>query len=265
MIQAREGAEHVRLRRSVTPYFSRPGTEAMRPVIRRLVSQVLDELEEHEDIDFLLDVCARVPAEVYCAWVGTARSDVPFVIGVAARINLLFVHEEGHAQTIVGLLDAVEIRDQATMLLEGSTDNTSQQIALTVAAILEHRAEFEKLRRDPSLIPAAVEEGLRYSSRVLTYDRFPREDVVVGGVDIPAGATVLINVRSAHRDESDFTEPERLDVTRTGEPGPLTFGGGAHACIGVNVARVEVQETLRALVERFRRRACRGTSSATGT
>lgn len=85
----------------------------------------------------------------------------------------------------------------------------------------------------------------------MTYDRFPLEDVVVEDVEIPAGSTVAISVRSAHRDEAVFGNPERFDVSRTGEPRPLTFGGGAHACIGLNVARVEVQETLRALVERF--------------
>jgi cytochrome P450 len=105
MIQAREGADHVRLRKSVTPYFGRPGTEAMRPAIRRIVGRVLDELDEHEGIDFLQEVATKIPAEVYCHWVGAPSRDVPFVIGVAERINLLFVHEEGHTQTILGVYD----------------------------------------------------------------------------------------------------------------------------------------------------------------
>jgi len=78
---------------------------------------------------------------------------------------------------------------------------------------------------------------VRYASRVLTYDRFAREDVVVEGVEIPAGATVVIDVRSAHRDDAVVTEPERFSITRTGERGPLTFGGGARACVGLNMER----------------------------
>lgn len=72
----------------------------MRAAIRRIVNQVLAELESHEDVDFFREVAIRIRAELYCWWVDAPRSDVDFVIGIADRIGLIFIHEEGHGDAI---------------------------------------------------------------------------------------------------------------------------------------------------------------------
>jgi cytochrome P450 PksS len=107
------------------------------------------------------------------------------------------------------------------------------------------------LRRDPSLIKPAVEELLRFTAPVETAtERFAREDVTIGGVTIKKGEMVFAAIASANRDESQFPDPDRLDIGR--EPNRhLAFGQGIHFCLGASLARLEGQIAIAALVDRF--------------
>jgi cytochrome P450 PksS len=110
---------------------------------------------------------------------------------------------------------------------------------------------MEKLRNDPALIKSAVEELLRYTSPVdLTTERFAREDVTIAGVTIRRGEMVTAVIASANRDERQFTKPDSLDITR--EPNkPLSFGLGAHFCLGAPLARLEGQIAINTLLRRI--------------
>lgn len=116
----------------------------------------------------------------------------------------------------------------------------------------EHNADpypfYARLRRDPSLIQPAVEELLRYGSPVKTAtERYAREDVTLAGVTIPRGSLVLAVIASANRDERQFDDPDTLDITR--EPNRhLSFGMGAHFCLGASLARMEGQIAINALL-----------------
>jgi cytochrome P450 len=99
----------------------------------------------------------------------------------------------------------------------------------------------------------AVEELARYDGPApLAIRRFPTEDVVIGGVTIPAGETVLLSLAAAHRDPDRFTDPDRLDLARDAT-GHLALGHGIHYCLGAPLARLETEIALAALLDRFPR------------
>jgi cytochrome P450 len=114
-----------------------------------------------------------------------------------------------------------------------------------------HPAELARLRADPSLLPAAVEELLRFANPLKhATDRFTTEDVTIGEVVIPAGEWVLIATSSANRDPARFPDPDRLDLGRDAS-GHVAFGYGIHYCLGAPLARMEAEVALGALLPRF--------------
>ncbi len=128
-------------------------------------------------------------------------------------------------------------------------DTTKNALAGGMRALVEHPEQFEKLRRDPSLVPSAVEEILRWTSPVNYMKRTPTEDVVVNGVTIPKGEAVVMLYASANRDEDVFDDPFRFDIER--KPNPhVAFGHGEHFCMGSHFARRSLSAILREVVRR---------------
>jgi cytochrome P450 len=128
-------------------------------------------------------------------------------------------------------------------------------IANAVEALLRHPEQLQLLRDDPSLMPRAVEELLRWCTpQLLTTPRFTTEDLEIGGVAIPKGEPVSVSMLSANRDPEAFPDPDRLDLTRTpGSLGHLAFAHGPHFCLGAALARVETEVALTTLLDRFPR------------
>jgi cytochrome P450 len=130
-------------------------------------------------------------------------------------------------------------------------DTTVNLIASGTLALLMHPGELARLRQDPSLLPAAVEELLRFTSPVNHVTaRTATQDVPVGDVVIPAGEQVLIATSSANRDPAQFPDPDRLDLGRD-TSGHVAFGYGIHYCLGAPLARMEAEVALGALLARF--------------
>ena len=130
-------------------------------------------------------------------------------------------------------------------------DTTVNLIASGTLALLTHPGEMARLRADPSLLPAAVEELLRFTSPVNhANDRFTTEDVPIGGVNIPAGEWVFPAISSADRDPAQFPGADRLDLSRD-TSGHVAFGHGVHHCLGAPLARMEAEVALGALLARF--------------
>ncbi len=142
-----------------------------------------------------------------------------------------------------------ELLQMLILLLVAGNETTTTLIGNTVLTLLEHPAELERLRRDPSLVPSAVEEVLRFSSPVQLDPRRATADVDLCGERVREGEIAICWLGSANRDAAIFREPERFDIGRK-ENRHLAFGFGTHYCLGSNLARLEAQIALRALLER---------------
>nr|WP_246497713.1 cytochrome P450 [Sphaerisporangium rubeum] len=115
-------------------------------------------------------------------------------------------------------------------------------------SLFRHPGELARLRADPSLLTTAVEELMRFDTPLQMFERWVFEDVTIGGVDIPKGAEVALLFGSANRDPEVFPDPDRFDVARADNP-HISFGAGIHFCLGAPLARVELAESFRALLE----------------
>jgi pimeloyl-[acyl-carrier protein] synthase len=149
-----------------------------------------------------------------------------------------------------GLLTDSELVAMLVLLLVAGTETTGSAIATTVHALLAHPDELRRLREAPWLLPAAVEEALRWESPVQRTWRIAREEVGLGRHTIPQGALVVLLLGAANRDPARFAEPDRFDVLRR-DLGHVAFGAGVHACLGAALARLETQVAVGALLRRW--------------
>jgi cytochrome P450 len=141
-----------------------------------------------------------------------------------------------------------ELLQMLILLLVAGNETTTTLIGNTVLTLLEHPAELARLRADPTLIPSAIEEVLRFSSPVQLDPRRATRDVELCGEKIREGEMAITWIGSANRDSDVFREPEVFDIGRK-ENRHVAFGFGTHYCLGSNLARLEAQIALRALLE----------------
>ena len=151
-----------------------------------------------------------------------------------------------------GRLTERETLNMLRLLLSAGTETTSNLIGNGMLALLRNPEQTERLRDDPSLIPAAVEELLRFDSPVQTVIRRVLTDCEVGGVPLRKRDNVVLFLGAANRDPDVFRDPDRLDVTRSESP-HLSFGSGIHHCLGAALARLEGKIVFEMLLERFSR------------
>jgi len=145
------------------------------------------------------------------------------------------------------LLSDIEVLMFVQLLLVAGNETTTNLIGNAVQALLDHRDQLALVQRDPSLVPALVEEVLRFDAPVQVVFRTATRDVELAGARIPAGATVAVLLGSANRDDRRFPDPDAFDVRR--EPrGHVGFGFGEHFCLGAALARLEARVALEALV-----------------
>ncbi len=147
-------------------------------------------------------------------------------------------------------LSELELLMFFNLLVAAGSETTRNAIALGMAALIEHPDQWALLRADPSLMPCAVEEVLRWSSPTLYNRRTATCDVDVGDRQIRAGDKVTLWWASANRDEEVFEDPFRFDIRRAPNP-HLAFGYRSHFCLGANLARMEIRIMLEELLGRF--------------
>jgi cytochrome P450 len=282
--------EHTRLRRLVQKEFT-PRRAALRPRAEEIAAGLLDEMAAARgDVIDLLNAYARpLPIAVLCELLGIPVADRAWIeVTVAAyddraehqRVErelaaylteLIAAKRAGPGDDLVsalalardsagqngaaaGAADGLtgdELVAMVFLLVMAGFDTTVNLIASGALALLTHPGEKTRLRQDPSLLPAAVEELLRFTNPVNhANDRFTTEDVSVGDVTVPAGEWVFPAISSANRDPAQFPDPDRLDLSRdTG--GHVAFGHGVHHCLGAPLARMEAEIALGALLARF--------------
>lgn len=149
---------------------------------------------------------------------------------------------------LIGELEAI---GYYVLIATAGHDTTSAAISGGMHALLTHPDQWRRLRDDPSLVPTAVDEMIRWVSPVKHFMRTASKDTEIRGVPIPAGDAVLLSYPSANRDEDVFANPQTFDVGRTPNR-HLGFGFGAHYCLGTHLARLEARALYAELVPRIR-------------
>jgi cytochrome P450 len=278
--------DHTRLRKLVTKAFTARRIDGLRPRIEAITDELLDELAAgagHGPVDLIDTFAFPLPITVisellgvppddrddFRAWSTTIVSDGPddemqtASAAMATYLSGLLAAKRAdpgddlltaliQARDDEDRLDEHELVSMAFLLLVAGHETTVNLIGNGVLALLRRPDQLSRLRADPSLIPGAVEELLRYDGPVnLATMRFTTEPVVLGdGVRIPAGEFVLVSLASADHDPSRFADPDRLDVTRP-VGGHLAFGHGIHYCLGAPLARLEGEIAFTCLLDRF--------------
>ncbi len=162
---------------------------------------------------------------------------------------------QGDAQ---GQLSETELLHNCIFLLNAGHETTTNLIGNGMHALMAHPGELQRLRDEPALITPAIEELLRYESPIQLNNRLATAPLVLGDVTVPEGDFLTLAIGAANRDPAVFEQPDRLDIARKPN-NHLAFGQGAHACSGMNVARLEARIAIAALLRRYPRLQPAGT------
>jgi cytochrome P450 len=282
--------EHTRLRALVNRAFVQSVLERTTPLIQGLVDGAVKNLAERGEADIVADVATPITAGTighfltldpalhakFKAWSDALASVTPTPMGpeheaiVHNAIRELteylssVIHERRRApgDDMVSLLVTAEIGGERlsdkdvvaflVLLMVAGLETTVHLIAKSMIILGDRPELVDRLRADESMIPRFIEEMLRYDPPTHSLFRFVMVDTEVGGEKIPAGSVVMLMLGAANRDGARFPRPDEFDMERDTQ-GSIAFGYGAHACIGMALARLEAKLTLTALLRRFRR------------
>ncbi len=282
------GAEHTRLRRLVSKAFTPRATARLRTTVVEVITGLVDPLTATGRCEVVADIARHYPIPIICALLGAPREDwqlfsdwaddffkafgwniardTPVILraweALDAYLDDMIADRSRHLtdDLISELIRAEDDGDRLTRdellmlagnLLMAGTDSTRNQLAASVQVLCDHPDQWALLARHPELAANAVEETIRHSPVSLRAPRTAVQDVELGGVVIPAGTFVLVNTAAANRDPAVYEDPNRLDITRDAPPAMMTFGGGAHYCLGANLARLELTEALTVMTQRM--------------
>ncbi|WP_242883832.1 cytochrome P450 [Actinomadura litoris] len=274
--------EHTKQRQMIMSPFTLRRTARLRPEIQAIVDGKLDEIERHGAPADLVPMFAQpVPSMVMSLLLGVPYSDAAefetpahklFVPELAEEATqelgeyldrLIQRKQDNRDNDTTGLLDDLVAKHLATgnitrdelvhiamSMLVAGTDTTTNVISLGTLALLDNRDQWEALCADPSLIPAAVEEILRYVSLVEAFARVATEDITLGDTTIRRGDGILISCAGVNFDAGNVPEPARFDIHRPAKPS-FSFSHGIHRCPGDNLARLELEIAFHTLTQRF--------------
>jgi cytochrome P450 len=289
IIGRRDPPGHTRIRRLMGVAFSPSHLRQLQAGVERMVDRMLARCRELGEFDIVTELAFPLPVQVVCEAIGLPAPDHELIRPKASALAGAFTgfvstedrREVGEALTwlreyIHGMLDGRgdgddllsrmvraaadpdnrtshdEIVDNLIFLFFAGFETTMNLIASGAAALSRDPAAFGALAADPTLVPLAVEEFLRRDAPFQTTVRFTREPIVVDGRRISAGRVIVLMLGSANYDERVFTDPDRLDVTRTPNP-HVSFGGGSHYCLGAVLARMEAKAVFTGIVRDFAR------------
>jgi cytochrome P450 len=288
-ILSAEGDVHTRLRRLVAKSFSPRSADRLRPFMREVVHDLVDNVASTGRADVAVDICEPYPIPIICELLGAPREDWQLFSRWAEDVLRIFngnVLEEldiiKRAQAeldeysrgliadrrndprddlITDLIAAEEegdrlSTDELVMMVDavivGGTDTTRNQLGCAVGLLTSHPDQWKLLADEPDLAPRAVEEVMRYFGAVRGTVRFASQDIEYRDVLFPSGTILMTSMAMANRDTSVFADPGTFDIMRepSGQP-QLTFGAGIHYCLGAALARAELQEALPILARRM--------------
>jgi len=144
-----------------------------------------------------------------------------------------------------------EIFSFVRLLLPAGVETTYRSTGNLLMMLLSNPEQLDAVRADRALVPAAIEESLRYETPLLTITRLATRDTDIDGVAVPAGSTVMLMLGAANREETRYPDPDTFDLRRA-EPRPhISFGQGPHICLGMHLARMEMRVALSLLLDRL--------------
>ncbi|BCJ56121.1 cytochrome P450 [Actinoplanes sp. NBRC 14428] len=278
--------DHVRFQKLLKRYFTPATVEALRPRVRQITHDLLDAVAPGGRMEAVRDLAYPLPASVIAEILGLPATDrdklqqwsrdILAVFGIAdvtqfrraqasvlamqdhlrpllderrraPREDVLSVFAEAERE---GLVTEEEILANGVLLLFAGHETTAGLIGNGLALLFENPGQLELLKAKPELMRTAVEEMLRYDGPAGVLVRVAAEPVTVGGREYPAGTQFYLAMVAGNRDPEVFADPDRFDITRT--PNRHTaFGLGTFYCLGAALARMETDECLRILLERF--------------
>ncbi|WP_309113786.1 cytochrome P450 [Saccharothrix sp.] len=274
--------EHTRLRRFINLAFRRDRIEAMRPLIERWMSEMVDAVRDDDTVDLMDELIVPLPILAVCHIMGVPeehhesfrnwskelftehpeRSAAAFGELYAWLNGVVATKRENPGEDLISRWATMpdeggsklrhdEMVGLALLLLLGGFHTTVAGIANAVLSLLKHPDKAAELRTDPGLIARAVEELSRRDGSVHTgFRRFAAEDLEIGGTRIAKGDTVILGIAAAGRDPLRFEDPDVMDFHRE-DNHHLAFGRGPHFCPGSELARTEIQVAVEHLFTRY--------------
>lgn len=276
------GKQHHDHRSLISKAFRQSALARWEPaVIDPICDQLVDEIKDDGGADLVASVTLEFPTRVTAALLGLPEEDldlfrrlsfdlisiyVDIEAGLRASVELGTYFQEQVDQRrakmtndIIGDLVAAEIdgerlTDEAIisflrLLLPAGLETTYRSSSNLLYLLLTHPDQLAALQHDRALIPAAIEEAIRYETPLVSVPRTTTREVEVRGCTVPAGAEVHLCMGSANRDETRWTEAEVFDIHRP-RRAHISFAGGIHSCLGMHLARVETRAMLNSLFDR---------------
>ena len=281
--------DHTRLRRLVAGAFTPRAIAGLEPWIREVADRLLSAADGAAGFDLIDALAFPLPIAVICHLLGVpaedraqfrawghdvaATLDPQTAATARAQTRASELALTGYLRDLVGerranpddsILSALiaaedegdrlssdEVVSTALVLLIAGFETTVNLIGNGAVALLGDPDSWDRLRQDPALIPAAVEEMLRYDSPVQLTSRIATEDVEVGGTVIAAGRAVLVSIGGANRDPGVFEQPDEFRIDRPDPGRHLSFSLGTHHCLGPSLARLEGRIAIEELTRRY--------------
>ncbi len=275
--------EHTHYRRLFTRYFTIKRVETLRPRIQQIVDDTIDALLAGPGrADLVRDLALPIASQTMCALVGVpyadhewyeeraevrsqmdgdpAESERAFQDLLAYMSGLVDQAHGGTGDDVItaavrdllepGLIDQADLVAALRLLLTAGHETTATMIATGTYVLLTHADQLDEIRRDPTLLPGAIEELLRYISMLFILVRTATQDTEVAGQAVCAGDGLIVGPALANKDPRAFPEPDRFDIHRDNRH-HVAFGFGPHQCLGQPVARLELGIVLETLLRRI--------------
>jgi cytochrome P450/NAD(P)H-flavin reductase/ferredoxin len=282
---------HMARRRVLMEPFTPEALKHHEPMVRQVTREYVNRFINDGKADLVDQMLWEVPLTIALHFLGVPEEDMDTLrqYSIAHTVNtwgrpkpeeqIKVAHAVGNFWQLAGqILDKMRkdpsgpgwmrygIRKQAeypdvvtdsylhSMMMAGivaAHETTANATANAVKLLLQHPSAWREICEDPSLIPNAVEECIRYNGSVAAWRRMATKDTRIGGIDISAGTRLLIVMSSANHDERHFEDPDLFDIRRDNSSEHLTFGYGSHQCMGKNLARMELQIFLEELTKRL--------------
>ena len=283
-----EGADHARVRRLVAAAFGPRRVRELRHSVCALVERLLDERMQDRRMDFVADLAAPLPVHVIAELLGWPQHERHRLRPWSAQIVRLYekdstTQDEERAESATtefgsmltelaaerradprdDLISAlVAVRDQGDrltgdelistcmLLLNAGHEATANAAGNGLWALFRHPDQMARLRENPTLLPSAIDEMLRYDAPLQLFHRYVLEDMEYGGYELRRGEQIGLLYGSANRDSQAFERPDEFDIARAPNR-HLAFGAGVHFCLGAQLARLELEVLFGTLLSRL--------------